>query len=440
MKISKITEMINKLKQTTKRNEKLQILKEYKDDKIKKILFYTYNPLYMFHLKKTLKCQREGKYTIDDVYDEMFELLDNLRRRVISGNNALNITKSFMEKLTPPERETFKCILNKDLKCSVNIKTINKVYDNMLIESDFQLANKFDPEKDYGVDEWLWSYKLDGIRMRVKVDDMIPFGRNSKPIKNTEFMLEELQQITNEFREIDFFDGEIYVPGLEFNKIQSMISKDDLPPDRKYNLKYFIFITLPKNYIQGENDREVIELTNRVKEYCKNNLKIVKVLEQKLVKNDINEIYRLREEAIRKGFEGIMLRNPNKIYDFKRSDALLKFKKFHTADLEVVGVEKGIIKVVTDDTLKEVETLGALICKGWLDDGKGKKWIETKVGSGFTFNERMNIYENPDKYIGKMVEVEYFELTKNKNRKDENIYSLRFPVFKRWREDRDNIL
>jgi DNA ligase-1 len=49
-----------------------------------------------------------------------------------------------------------------------------------------------------------------------------------------------------------------------------------------------------------------------------------------------------------------------------------------------------------------------------------------RVGSGFSIEQRQEFYQNPNKILGKIVTVQYFEETKNQN----DGISLRFPTFK----------
>ena len=48
------------------------------------------------------------------------------------------------------------------------------------------------------------------------------------------------------------------------------------------------------------------------------------------------------------------------------------------------------------------------------------------VGSGFSLDDRVKYYDNPETIIGKEITVQYFELSKDKDGKE----SLRFPVVK----------
>lgn len=66
--------------------------------------------------------------------------------------------------------------------------------------------------------------------------------------------------------------------------------------------------------------------------------------------------------------EGVMLRDPESFYENKRSDKLLKVKKFDDAEAKVIGHQKG--------TGRCTGMLGALEMRD--DNG-----IEFKIGSGF---------------------------------------------------------
>jgi DNA ligase-1 len=49
-----------------------------------------------------------------------------------------------------------------------------------------------------------------------------------------------------------------------------------------------------------------------------------------------------------------------------------------------------------------------------------------RVGSGFSIEQRKEFYQDPNKILGKIIEVQYFEETKNQD----GGLSLRFPTFK----------
>ena len=69
---------------------------------------------------------------------------------------------------------------------------------------------------------------------------------------------------------------------------------------------------------------------------------------------DISQIEVCSDFAYECSMEGIMI-NRDSMYQFKRTSELLKYKKFNTIDLEVIGFQEG--------TGKYEGVLGALICK-----------------------------------------------------------------------------
>lgn len=123
--------------------------------------------------------------------------------------------------------------------------------------------------------------------------------------------------------------------------------------------------------------------------------------------------------------EGIMLNDTNSNYSHERSNAILKYKKALTMDIEVVGVYAGLSESTKN-------TLGGLNCRITLDDGRT---IVTNVGSGITKAQREEWWEDKSKILGKIVEVQYQSISKSANA-DDGFYSLQFPVFIRIRDDK----
>jgi DNA ligase-1 len=125
------------------------------------------------------------------------------------------------------------------------------------------------------------------------------------------------------------------------------------------------------------------------------------------------------KDAIEQGFEGIMIKDPNAVYECKRSTSWLKQKPFIEVSLTVVGIEEG--------TGRNEGKLGALICEGE-DDGKK---IVVNVGSGFTDDQRADYWTGKEAMVGQIVEVRADAATISQDSAD--TYSLRFPRFLRFR-------
>jgi len=95
-------------------------------------------------------------------------------------------------------------------------------------------------------------------------------------------------------------------------------------------------------------------------------------------------------EARVRGWEGVMLRNPDAPYERKRTRNLLKVKPIVDEEFTVVDVQAG--------AGKHEGRMGALVCER---DGE-----TFKVGTGFTDADR-----EQSEWLGKIITVEYFELT-----------------------------
>ena len=126
----------------------------------------------------------------------------------------------------------------------------------------------------------------------------------------------------------------------------------------------------------------------------------------------------MNKRALDEGYEGLMIKPVDALYHCKRSHAWLKIKPFIEVTLEVKSVEEG--------TGKNVGKLGALVVEGE-DDGK---FFHLNVGSGFSDENREQIWENRNSVIGQLIEVRADAVTISQ---DHSAYSLRFPRFKTFR-------
>jgi DNA ligase-1 len=122
------------------------------------------------------------------------------------------------------------------------------------------------------------------------------------------------------------------------------------------------------------------------------------------------------KDAIEAGFEGIMIKDIDAIYETKRSVSWLKQKPFIEVSLTIVGIEPG--------TGKNEGKMGAVICEGE-EDGK---FIRVNVGSGWTDDQRAEVN---DQVIGQVLEVRADAITQSQD--SEDVYSLRFPRALRFR-------
>jgi len=133
-----------------------------------------------------------------------------------------------------------------------------------------------------------------------------------------------------------------------------------------------------------------------------------------------NKLDALLDMITDQGGEGVMLRDPDAGYYHSsgsgdRKNYLMKYKKLKTCDLRITGWNEG--------KGKYEGMIGSFICE---DDAKT---IKVSV-AGIDDDTRAS---DPSLWIGKIIEIAYFESSQAKNKSSS---SLQFPRYKRIRTDK----
>ena len=118
------------------------------------------------------------------------------------------------------------------------------------------------------------------------------------------------------------------------------------------------------------------------------------------------------------GYEGVMIKDPDAMYECKRTHSWLKAKPFIEVTLKVVSVEEG--------TGRNKGRLGAILVEGE-DDGYE---YSLSCGSGFSDIQREEYWSKRNHLVGQLVEIRADAKTKSKGAV---AFSLRFPRFKCFR-------
>ena len=214
-----------------------------------------------------------------------------------------------------------------------------------------------------------------------------------------------------------FVDGELYCDELDFNSIQSIVmNNSDFTNKDKIYLRVFAVGPF----------KTTNELVSLFATDIFLGLDKIKPIQYFKINNNPDAITAKCKELIDIGYEGIMLRDPFVPYDWKRSNKLLKYKMFkdkHELDMNVSDILPG------KPGTKYADTMGALLCIGYID---GKE-VRCRVGSGFTDQERHDIWDNPGNYLNKEIVVRYQDVTTDSKT---GVTSIRFPIKKCFKLDR----
>lgn len=365
------------------------------------------------------------------------ELAESLYRRNLTGHAARDAIKLAMDVSTQGQwNDFYRRILIKDLRCGVSEKTVNTVakrakkvqyavpvFECMLAHDSANHEKKVTGKK-------LLQKKLDGVRVLTVVDfeskTAVMYTRNGKVLENFPHIVKAFEDNLENFGRSYVFDGEVMSSSFQDLMKQVHRKSDVQSADAVLNL--FDVIPLVE-FKAGESvmgqKRRINFLKNFENIFADSGcITIVPHIEVDL-NTLVGEIeYKdYNKQMIEQGYEGIMLKDPEALYVCKRDAAWLKMKPFIEVSLTVTAVEEG--------TGKNLGRLGALVCEG-VDDGKR---ILVNVGSGLTDDQRIEFWDayqvDPKSMVGQIVEVRADAATRSQD--SEDIWSLRFPRFLRFR-------
>ena len=428
--LEKLQDFVNQMKNTSSLNEKKVIIESIKGDEfIKKALNYALDPYKKYYVtSKTCKKRSDLCDTLKMNYDDIFELLDDLNNRVYTGHDAIALVNGFVF-LNKCHEDLILSIIDRNLEIRASESVINKVIPNLIPTFDVALANKFDAKRVNWDDVWLASRKLDGVRCLTIVD----YQGNVKCYSRVGNEFETLQVVRDAVKKLQVvgvvFDGEICLmdkDGKEdFQGIMKQIKrKNHTITNPKYVMFDYLTLTEFNNKVSEQN------LIERISRFAKLDKYIhwqdsLSVLDQIVVSDD-DHFAKLKADAEKEGHEGVMLRK-NVGYEGKRSQNLLKVKKFFDAEYKVERVDFEDHRVIREGK----EVVIPMMAQAYISH----KGYEVAVGSGWNQEQRIKYNANPDLIIGKEITVQYFEETKNQKGE----LSLRFPTVKHVFENGRNV-
>jgi DNA ligase-1 len=396
--------------------------------------YQAYNPYYVFGVKKVPETTGlEGK---PNPWPKFWGMLEELRFRNLTGNNAKTAIEFMSGQFDSVEWNGLaRRVLIKDLRCGITERTLNKVLENTewkIPVFECQLAT--DSEKHTGKMKGSKriEQKLDGVRVLAVMTKTTVnlYSRNGKPFENFPHIVEALDLIKNKFAKLFqshphgfVLDGEII--GESFQALMKQAQrKSDVQTE---GMVYSVFDWIPlADFERGFWNAQQHKRLDRLEEYRAvfESTDCVRIMDGITVDLDSAEghdiMRRYAEDAVAAGFEGIVIKDMGAPYECRRSTHWLKWKPVVTVDLTIVGLEEG--------TGKNVGKLGALVCEG-TDDGR---LIRCNVGSGLTDAQRDDYWINKDILVGQTVEILCDVVTQNQD----GGYSLRFPRFVRFRDDK----
>lgn len=423
----KFENLLSDLRNTTKPSEKQDVLISYDCPELRELLRLTYDNFVLFNVSiKPKDMPLPSELDLGELFYQAQSVLTFCEHSNSAKQNR-ELVVALLEKLNAGSQELLVGVINKNWKSGISSKAVLKLLPGIIKQFNVQLSNTYDPTKlGHKLPQWYVSYKLDGLRcvaLRNGDGKWILYSRKGKELLTVDHIKPQLELIYNS-KGWTFFDGELYKHGLTFEEVQGPVmafTKGQVP-----EMEYHLFVGgNAENFLAGEKPNHV-EVINEITELEATHIKVVN-------RGIINfyEIIDKVEEAFEQGYEGIMLRDPNNLYDYKRSNALLKLKR------SLIGELSNQVEVISDCVVTKIEyndnftvvkdgklCTEKLLNKIWVMQENG---VECKVGSGYSLDFRREYTDNPWELMGSTVEIKHQEWGANGR--------MRFPRLFRLRKD-----
>ena len=201
-------------------------------------------------------------------------------------------------------------------------------------------------------------------------------------------------------------DGELYHHDYRdrFEQLTSLIRPDEPRPGHEV-VEYHVYdIVSQQPFLERF----------RTLEHTFDTTKHIRLVETHIADN-VDQLMSHYDYFRKAGYEGAMARQLHLPYEHKRSDQLLKLKDFVDLEFKIVGVEEGRGKLKGH--------VGAFVCEVPVSDGVTTCAVKLAGDTSVL----AQAWQQPDKWIGKMLTVKYQGRTATG--------SLRFPTGLRLREE-----
>lgn len=465
--MKQIFEIINTLK-TLSGNKQLDYLKIHKDNELlKEILLYTYDTSKMYKVqeKSFNKCfekfntvvlkNRERTYTDLNLMSwQIFKsYLDKFSsQKGVSELDIEGLIAEFWDLYDHDQLELYKAILFKDLRINMGISSFNKVWKDLFKDFPYMGASGL-TDKNINKIKYpcIMQMKEDGLFCNAFIRDEVEYiSRQGHPLDIGNTFSEELKSLRNLYGKNMVSTGEIRVeankevidyilsktkkekeikeinklytskrPYLPRAKSNGIINDENRPESLNKHIHYIIWDIIPEEcFWQREYYMIYATRFNTLSNNIKNlDLKNVKITTS-FIANNYDDIQKMFIEVRNIEEEGLVIKNTDSIWKDTKSLAF-KVKAKEDCDLKIIGFEEGKGRLAG--------MCGNVLCES--QDGILKISVKPRTDSLCE-----DVWNNKDKYIDKILCVEYNEKVKNKTCDG---YTLLHPVWVEIRMDKN---
>lgn len=459
--------IIQELNKENGSNYKKTVLEKYKNNtQWLNVLYYTYNPNFNYYIKKIPEYKQNEDYISYYVPNQIFELFNNLKDRIVTGNRAIDLVQSYLTRmLDEDDSKVIELIIGRDIKAGINVSTINKIYKDLIPETPYCGCQSFNENKVKALfkngKKAISERKLDGRYVNILLlnDRIEMVSRSGKETIIKGNFLEGLESFKKHINNIEnVLTGELLMNGnftrseangiiakiinvnsyLDNNEIKKADkTKKELLQD--YNktfeeLQDLVYVgvwdLIPyESYLSLEYKVPRITRLEKLEPILNehNFDNTISLVPYRIIDSYNEAINHLKEE-LSNGFEGTVIKGIDAIWENGKKVEQYKLKVEFNCELRIIGFNEG-----TKGTKLE-GSLGSLICQsedGLIIVNVGGQDEKEDSKKDFT---KDYIWNNKDEFIDKIVEIKCNGIGINKD----GGWNFLYPNYIKMRFDKNN--
>ena len=273
----------------------------------------------------------------------MFDLLDKLSSKSLPPNSSQsrNAIIEWAKTASPSTVSLFRLILNKDLRCGMKAASFNKIKKGWIPEFKVQLAQPFNEKKityPCYVDP-----KFDGERCLAFISasngNVTYMSRNGNQFNNFGCFDKQLLKLFRSLGDV-VIDSEV-ISQKGFQTLMK-VPKDYDPNFNASQLQLVVFDIIPQQAFESSNYNESQEKRYQAIGSIFRGVKTTNIIPcNTRIAHSFKEVEKIFEYWVGKGLEGIICKNIEGDYEFKRSSNWIKIKGTLSNEFRVVDLEMG---------------------------------------------------------------------------------------------------
>lgn len=432
--MSDITDLIDSLAATTKKNEKIKLLEATKKNpELEALAKAVFKAAYDTSINYWIRTFPEVDSTNRDFYKEDFAIdmtsaiayLEPLSGRTVTGNKALEYATHIASRLDEKDESLFRAIVARDLRCGATSSTANKVWPGLIPDHPYMRCSSFNAKNLKNISFPCYSQtKADGlyIDIIISTDEVIYRTRNGQTLALNNPELDERLKtlapgwvlmgealITDESSPTGYCDRKTG---------NGILNSDDIDVSR---LAFVLWDAVDYNeWTTGEGGVELakrLDVLTRLVSLVGGSLRLVDTVEV----HTVEEVIEHFRSNVAKGEEGVVIKDKKGKWKDGASKYQVKVKIEFECELKITGYKEGSGKHAGKLGAFEMESSDSL--------------IKVSSGGGYSDSQRTEFWEKRDEMIGHIATVKSNDLIQNRNTLDK--YSLFLPRFIEVRIDKE---